>query len=321
MRKERLQGMLCVVLASMCYGITPILTNTALRGGLPAEFLEKLLGYAPEPLVMDPANGLANESFLWLSMLIACAVSLVSCLAAKKSLAVSRSALWQMAVFGGGCFTATMLLISYAYSFIPAGAAIVLNFTYPLLVAVASAALFKERLRPPVLLSLIAATVGVGLISGFSMTSDSSRPAIGILLALLSAVTYGAYFIAGRRAAYTAVEPSVANVYITASASLISLMAALATGRLELPGTLFIWIVLAADGILGYLIALRLMLRGIRLLGAPTASALNMLEPVFASLTSVLVFGEAMGASKLLGIALVLASAAACVLMPSKSVG
>ena len=60
---------------------------------------------------------------------------------------------------------------------------------------------------------------------------------------------------------------------------------------------------------MGYIIGLRLLLAGIRLLGSVTASALNTLEPVFASITSVIVFGEAMGGMKMLGAGLVLLGA------------
>lgn len=48
---------------------------------------------------------------------------------------------------------------------------------------------------------------------------------------------------------------------------------------------------------------------GHKLLGSVSASALNTLEPAFASLTSMAVFGEAMGLLKGCGVILVLAAA------------
>ena len=39
MKRKHILGVLCVVLASACYGITPILSNAALNGGLPASFV------------------------------------------------------------------------------------------------------------------------------------------------------------------------------------------------------------------------------------------------------------------------------------------
>ncbi len=42
MKRKHILGVLCVVLASACYGITPILSNAALNGGLPASFVARL---------------------------------------------------------------------------------------------------------------------------------------------------------------------------------------------------------------------------------------------------------------------------------------
>lgn len=54
MNKARLKGVLAVVLASLCYGVTPMLTNIALKGGVPFEFAAR---------VSAPASIMANPSF------------------------------------------------------------------------------------------------------------------------------------------------------------------------------------------------------------------------------------------------------------------
>lgn len=319
-RDRRAWGAILVILASMCYGITPILSNTALKGGLPESFLTRVFGYAPQKMLMDSANAMPNESVVGFGMAIACVLSLAVCLVRKRSLQVTGKQLIGMAAFGGGGFTATMLLISYAYLCIPAGMTIVLNFTYPILVAVFSALLFKEKLRAWGYAALAAAIVGIALISGvFAPGSVSGgRPALGVTLALLSGAAYAVYFLAGRHSAYSSLDTSVANVYITGSAALICFTVAAVTGRFRLPPTGFMWLVLLSSGVLGYMIGLRLLLGGIRILGSTPASALNTLEPVFASLTSMLVFGEPMGVMKALGSALVILAALVSILAMKK---
>ena len=310
-KNKRIWGVICVVLASMCYGITPILSNTALKGGLPEDFLLRVIGRAPSSMVLDASHAMPNESVVGFGMGLACILSLISCLIGRKSLKVSPRQALEMAGFGGGGFTATMLLISYAYLSIPAGMTIVLNFTYPILVAVFSAIFFKERLRWPGILALVFAITGVALISGLGASGAEmgSSPALGITLALLSGVAYAVYFLAGRHASYREIDTSVANVYITGSAAVLCFIIAFAAGRFRLPPNGFMWLVLLSSGILGYMVALRLLLMGIRLLGSTTASALNTLEPVFASVTSMLVFGEIMTGQKIAGAALVLIGA------------
>ena len=311
-RDPRVLGMILVILASMCYGITPILSNTALKGGLPEDFLMRVIGSAPAYAVLDPAKAMPNESVVGFGMGIACVLSLLTCLIGGRSLKVTGRQLWHMAVFGGGGFTATMLLISYAYLCIPAGTTIVLNFTYPIMVAVISALIFRERFRPLTAVALALALGGIALISGVGASGSSALgndPGLGIPLALASGLAYAVYFLAGRHASYSSLDTSVANVYITGSAAVICFAIAFMTGRFRLPPNGFTWLVLLSSGILGYMIGLRMLLAGIRLLGSVTASALNTLEPVFASVTSMLVFGEAMTGMKLLGCALVLVGA------------
>ena len=95
-------------------------------------------------------------------------------------------------------------------------------------------------------------------------------------------------------------------MYITLGAAAAAFVAALVSGRLALPSSAFLWLVLAMSGLIGYLIGLRLLLYGIKVLGSGTAAMLNTLEPVMATLSSIAVFGESMGLMKGLGCALVL---------------
>ena len=307
MKRKHITGIIAVVLASLCYGITPILSNIALKGGLPAEFVHKLFGDSAGILCADASRALSNESVVGISMGIACVFSLLLCLICGKKLKTTGKQTLQLSLFGGGALSATLLMITYAYLRIPAGLTIVINFTYPVFVLIALCLFFKEKFTPFKLIPLITAIIGIGLISGKSF-SGSIDP-VGILIALASGITYAVYFIAGRNSSYASLDTSVSNVYITGSACIICIAAALITGRFAFPADFFMWAILVLYSLLGYVIGLRLLLTGIKLLGSATASALNTLEPVFASLTSMLVFGETIGLSEGLGMLLVLASA------------
>lgn len=315
---SKLKGVLYVVLASLCYGVTPILSSTALKGGLPADFLTRLLGYAPTFLAADPSRAMTNESLVGISMLIACVFSLLTCAAGKKKLSVSKAQLWQLAVFGGVGLTATMLLLTYSYAYITPGVALVLNFAYPVIVLVISSLFFGERFSVLRAAALAVAIIGILLVSGVfsfggaagsSVSYEGISPTPGIILGLISAVAYAAYFLAGRHAKYYGLETPVCNAYITGFSALICLAVALFTGRLMLPKTLFIWLMVFGEGTVGMVIGLRLLLAGIRLLGSAPASALNTLEPVFVMITSAIVYGSVMNAPKIIGAVLVLAAA------------
>lgn len=310
-------GVLAVTLASVCYGITPILSNTLLNGGLPADFVIRVFGEgAVNLLAASETRAMTNESIVAFCMGVACLLSVISCLAARKKLTVNPKQLWQLSLFGGGALCATLLLITYAYVRIPAGMTIVLNFTYPVFVVLAMVLFFKERFTFGKLIPLIAAIFGIALMS--NTASGGKADALGILIALSSGVMYAVYFIAGNKSAYAKLDTSVTNPYITGSACIIAVIIALLTGRFRLPHDWFMWLVVFLEALLGYVVGLRLLLTGIRLLGSAAASAINTLEPAFATITSVLVFGEAMGLGKVLGILLVLVAALISILAIAK---
>ena len=260
-RANKARGVIYVILASLCYGITPILSNTALKGGLPGDFLSRFFASPPSFLLLSEQNAMPNESVVGFSMSIACVISLLNCLIGRRSLRVTGRQALELALWGGGGFAATMLLISYAYLSIPAGMTIVLNFTYPLIVALISALFFKEKLSPLGVFALVPALIGIALISGLAGSGGSGvlgeDPALGIPLALLSGLAYAVYFLAGRHASYRMLDTSVSNVYITASAAAICFTVALCTGRFRLPPTWFLWFVLISSGIIGLVFGLR----------------------------------------------------------------
>ncbi len=308
MDRARLKGVLAVALASLCYGITPMLTNIALKGGVPSEFAARV--FAPASMAANPSLAMPNESVVAFCMLFGCLFALLgAAVSSKKGTAgpirVNRAEALSMALAGGGSLMATLLLISYSYLYMEPGSVIVLHFCYPVIACLTASLFFKERFSALKGLAAAAAVAGVYLVSGFSGAPNAAGPH----LAILSAFTYAAYFILGRHGPYKNISSSVSSIYITGAASLMGFLAALATGRLAAPSTWFLWLVLALDGLLGYLIGLRLLLYGIRILGSGNAAMLNALEPVMATVMGVIVYGETVGAIKGLGCAMVLASA------------
>ena len=333
--KAAVRGVLAVVAASLCYGVMPIISKTLLSGGLPPEFAARLEAFIgrftarpftlPETMLQNELYALKNESVVGFGMLFGCVISLLLLALGSKrggkpllrSLGQPAKSVISMVLLGGFCLSSTMLLISYAYSYMSPGSVIVLHFSYPVLACVGGALFFGEGFGVKKLLSCALALGGVYLVSGFSGASSPWGP----VLALLSAVSYAAYFLAGRHSAYANVETSVTSVYITGSSAVVCLTASALTGGGAsadaagvLPQTAFTLILLVLGGILGYLVGLRLLLYGIRTLGGGNASMLNTLEPVAATLFSMLVFGETLVPLKALGCLLILAAAIITVL-------
>lgn len=71
-------------------------------------------------------------------------------------------------------------------------------YTAPIFVAIFSAWFLKEPIRPRQWLGVLVAVAGVAILAGFE-PNWNARMALGDLLALLSAITFGLYSVAGRR--------------------------------------------------------------------------------------------------------------------------
>jgi drug/metabolite transporter (DMT)-like permease len=71
-------------------------------------------------------------------------------------------------------------------------------YTAPIFVALFSAWFLHEPIRPRQWLGVLVAVLGVALLAGFE-PNWSARMAVGDLLALLSAIMFGLYSVAGRR--------------------------------------------------------------------------------------------------------------------------
>lgn len=309
MKKNRFVGALYVILASACYGVTPILTNAALKGGFPLGTAVRFFGDGAfaKAVSASPSRAIANETLIALMMFIACVFSLVNSIVGKKRIGVSAKQFLSLSFFGGGALCAALLLITYSYLYLPVGITIVLNFTYPVFVLLAGLILFRNKPDGAMYASLVLAISGIVFIS--SNRFSGSVELRGVLLALASGVAYAVYFLAGKHSNYAKLDSAVSNFYITGAAALISFIVAVALDRISIPTDAFMWILLIVEAALGYVVALRLLLAGIRILGAAPAAAINTLEPVFVLASSMLVFGETLTAPKLIGTVLVLTGA------------
>ena len=89
-------------------------------------------------------------------------------------------------------FSVTTTYILYdAYNYIGVGLSTTLHFLYPMFTVVFGFLLFKRKLGKEKIIALILATIGVAMATG----NSDMFAAKGILLALLSAVTYAGYLL------------------------------------------------------------------------------------------------------------------------------
>jgi DME family drug/metabolite transporter len=273
-----------IVLAAIMWGTTGVATRTvfAIADTTPLSVAFCRLTFSL------PALGLASASLL-----------------GRGQLRVKRSHLLVMVLIG------VMLALYQAFFFAAlqhvgvAVATLVTLCAAPVLVAVLSAILLRERPGRPVILALAGAVAGTFLLaSPNDAVGPGSDTVAGVLLALASALGYALVALLTRSIARDYHPLLIVTVGFTVG-TLVLLPAMLVDGpRLELPP--LGWAVLIYLGLIPTALAYALFTRGMRTTSATVASIATLVEPLTATILAWLLLDERIGPLGLVGATLLL---------------
>ena len=191
-----------------------------------------------------------------------------------------------------------------------AAAVTLLFYSYPAVVTVADLVITRRRPVPQVVVALVLAAGGAGVIAAGSGDVDIS--ASGIAFSLCAAASFAVYLLAGDRMLQRTDSMRIAaGTAVGASASLLT-FAAIA-GEVHVPADRW-WQLLIYGGATAS--AFAFMFATLRRLGSQRTSVLLTLEAVFAIFLAAIFLDEGLGASQALGGAAVLAAAIIISLTP-----
>jgi len=191
-----------------------------------------------------------------------------------------------------------------------AAAMTLLFFTYPVFVTLASWAIGRGRPNGLTAASLLAAVSGGGLIVGTA--GDVAARTAGIVLALMSAVTYTGYML-GAAQVVRRTNALTAAAWQAGAASIGLAILAVASGNLESPSGWNQWwpilgMALATSGAFAFL------LEGLQRIGAVRTAIVSALEPFFAAVFGTVFLAEPLGWGVAVGGLLIVAGAIAAAL-------
>ena len=214
-----------------------------------------------------------------------------------------------LAAFAGVLFAADLLTWHYAIEAVGAGLATVLGNLQVVVVGFLAWVLFGERPSARTLLALPVILVGIVLIAGvLGGDNYGADPTLGVLLGVLTALSYGAYLIVirhvGRR---RAAEPVAIS---TTSTAVVALAVGVALGTIDLAPSwpAHGWLILLGISAqsAGYLFISLSLPR----LPAVVTSIILLAQPVLAVILAMLLIRETPSVPQLLGVALVIAGIA-----------
>lgn len=180
--------------------------------------------------------------------------------------------------------------------------------TAPIIVALLTPLVSRERLTRTIGLALVCALTGTALLINVEPGAVGQNPALGVLLALGSAFGYAVITLAGRAVAgrYHSIQITTIGFAVGA---LALLPAALASG-LTVSYPPLGWGMLLYLGLIPSALAYILFMTGIRSTPATVASIVTLIEPLTSTVLAMLLFGERLGAWGALGAALLLTAMA-----------
>ncbi|HWG91536.1 MAG TPA: DMT family transporter [Candidatus Thermoplasmatota archaeon] len=183
---------------------------------------------------------------------------------------------------------------------VDAGIASVLLFTSPAMVALLSA-FMGERLGGLGLAALGLSLLGVGFVATGG-AAGSAEP-VGVVILLLSALTYSVYFLAGRRIAAGVPAGALAVGVMASASAAFFLVAPFTPGGLALSGGTAGLLIAVALGVIGSAAALGCFFQGLPVVGASRAAILSTVEPLSTLLFAALFRAEIPSLLQLLGAA------------------
>ncbi len=281
---KQIKGTILVALSGVCYGTIGYFGTDLFRAGLSVTDL-LFWRFAGSVLLMLP---------------------LLPVFLKAKFNAYQWQTLGLFFVLGAICYGGGTVLYFQSGFMIGTGLAMVLFFTYPLLVVAWSAAVQKRWPNWVTWLSLLLIVVGCIMIG----SGDAARVNWeGIILAVISGMAYGVYILASKNRAGV-VTPLLATFTVCLGNVAGFVIYILAMGQVfYVPQSApMIWNMFLFS-LVGTVLPVLLLLQGVKLISATKTAIISVLEPVTVLLVGVMLLGEPVSLVQAVGAVVILSSA------------
>ena len=192
------------------------------------------------------------------------------------------------------------LTIFESYRYMNSGVASTLLFVYPIMVAVMMIFFFHERFRAAVAICLV--VMGAGLVMLMKPQGGESVSLLGVLLVMVSALTYALYIVMVNVSKRVRKIPTTKLLFhVLAWGCLVYVVMIPMGSELTLPAKGSGWLNLAALAIIPTVFSLACTTRAIQLIGSTPTAILGALEPLSAVVLSITVLGQDITGREIIG--------------------
>lgn len=192
------------------------------------------------------------------------------------------------------------LALFESYRYMNSGVASTLLFVYPIMVAVMMIFFFHERFRAAVAICLV--VMGAGLVMLMKPQGGESVSLLGVLLVMVSALTYALYIVMVNVSKRVRKIPTTKLLFhVLAWGCLVYVVMIPMGSELTLPAKGSGWLNLAALAIIPTVFSLACTTRAIQLIGSTPTAILGALEPLSAVVLSITVLGQDITGREIIG--------------------
>lgn len=205
----------------------------------------------------------------------------------------------------GTCMAANWILLFEAYKYTTVAIATLTYYFAPVLVTVASAFLFREKLTRKNILCFVMSTVGIVIITGITNLGTGSNNGIGILCGLGAAVLYASCILLNK---FIRNVGGIERTFLQFLAAILVMIPyvlltdGVTLGSLNSTG----WVCLLVVGLVHTGITYCMYFTAIDRIPGQTVALLSYIDPLVAVLVGVVILGEPLTLSQIIGGCLIL---------------
>lgn len=186
------------------------------------------------------------------------------------------------------------------------GLAMVIFFSYPIIIAFSSWLLHRQKLHVSTVLVLVAMVVGLILLRN---SSAYQLNIIGIVFGVFAAISYAIYVMGGKYISTVNADSSLLTMMVCFGCAFIFLVVSIFSGHWVFPYTLKSWSYLLALGIFATALPIQLMLEGLKYISSMRASIISVLEPLVTVFVGIILLDESITHLQMTGAFIILGSA------------
>jgi drug/metabolite transporter (DMT)-like permease len=273
------KGELCVVISALGFSLMPVFAKIAYGGGASVTTVLQF-------------RFIFATLFIWAYIFIK-----------KIEYRLKLKQIVMLIVLGAVFYSGSAITLFNAYKLISGGVAQVLVFTYPAWVLLISTLFFKEKVNINKVYAIVLSIIGTTIVA---YSPGQRFNSLGIILALIGALSYALYVSFIDHGEFDKVHPIVMTGYILLFANFSFLIYGVSKGELSLAFSPRALIAIAMLAFFSTSIAILAFCTGAKLIGSGKAAIVSTLEPISTFVFSYIFLGEKVTYNMIFGGAVVI---------------